>query len=162
MSPKENKIIKGEKHYTATVFIVSQELPRKFLLVHHRKFNKWLPPGGHIETMENPVEAVVREVREESAIKITPFLKTVQPIDPRAKTLPLPTFILEEKIAAYGEQPQHYHLDLVYVIEVPLQKVKHRAEESHEIGWFTAGESKKLPVFANVRHEMEVVLKNLK
>ena len=64
----------GEKHYTATVFVVSQKNPRKFLLTHHIKYDKWMPPGGHIEAMENPVEAAVREVKEESNVDIQSFL----------------------------------------------------------------------------------------
>lgn len=154
-------LVEGQKHYTATVLVVSENEPRKFLLVHHKKFDKWMPPGGHIEKMENPVEAAVREVEEESGIDIKPFLEKVKSIDDRAKSLPLPKFILEEKIDAHGRQPKHYHLDFVYVIEVPLQDIRRQEKESHDIGWFTVEETKDLPMFDNVRQEIDMTLAKL-
>lgn len=152
----------GQKHYTSTVFIVSKERPIKVLLVHHKKFEKWMPPGGHIEHDENPIEAVIREAQEESDIDIRSYIEESKTIDDRAISLPLPTFILEERIDAHGDHPEHYHIDLVYAVEVPYQAVKHRAEESHDIGWFTEKEMKDLPMFSNVEHEIEYILSKLK
>lgn len=151
----------GEKHYTATVFVVSQKTPRKFLLTHHIKYDKWMPPGGHIEPLENPVEAAIREVKEESGVDIQSFLSDIKVIDDRASILPRPTFLLEERIDLHGDHPEHYHLDFVYVIEVPMQEVNHQIEESHDIGWFTVEEMKELPMFDNVRHEVAVVLEKI-
>ncbi|NIP40573.1 MAG: NUDIX domain-containing protein, partial [Candidatus Aenigmarchaeota archaeon] len=37
----------------------------RILLTHHKKFDKWVAPGGHIERGEIPDDAVVREVKEE-------------------------------------------------------------------------------------------------
>jgi len=37
----------------------------KVLLVHHKKLDKWLPPGGHIHENETPNEAIKREFKEE-------------------------------------------------------------------------------------------------
>jgi len=41
----------------------------KMVLVHHSKSN-WMPPGGGIELGESYEEAVVREVREETNMKV--------------------------------------------------------------------------------------------
>lgn len=151
----------GQKHYTATVFVVSKSTPRKFLLTHHKKFDKWMPPGGHIEDMENPLEAAIREVKEESGIDISPFLEKINIIDDRARALPLPMFVLEERIDPYGDQAEHYHIDFVYVIEMDEQPVIHQEKESHQIGWFTVEDIQNIPVFDNVRHEIEAVLAKL-
>lgn len=35
----------------------------KVLLIHHKKLNLWLPPGGHIEKNETPDDAVKREFK---------------------------------------------------------------------------------------------------
>lgn len=43
----------------------------KVLLVHHKKFDKWTPPGGHIEENETPDAAVVREWKEELGLDVT-------------------------------------------------------------------------------------------
>jgi 8-oxo-dGTP diphosphatase len=34
---------------------------QKMILVHHNKFNMWLPPGGHMEINELPDECFLRE-----------------------------------------------------------------------------------------------------
>ena len=47
-----------ERHFTATAYVVSGE---KTLLIWHIGLRMWLPPGGHCEPNEDPVEAAVRE-----------------------------------------------------------------------------------------------------
>lgn len=146
---KENPL-RGEKHYTSTVFVVTQEQPQKVLLVHHKKLNKWMPPGGHQEETESPYEAAVREAREETGIDISNYLPKPIPIDDRALSLPVPQHILEEKIEAHGNQAEHYHLDMIYLVCLPHQQVNHQESESHSIGWFTLEEVENLPIFENV------------
>jgi 8-oxo-dGTP pyrophosphatase MutT (NUDIX family) len=38
------------------------------LLVQHKKIGKWLQPGGHIELDEDPLEALWREIEEETGL----------------------------------------------------------------------------------------------
>ena len=75
----------------------------------------------------------------------------VRHLDNRAVALPLPRYLLEERIEATSAQPAHFHLDMVYVIEVPYQEVVNSDDEAHEIGWFTAQETVDLEMFENVR-----------
>lgn len=49
-----------EKHYAATVYVISKEIPRKILLVPHKKFDKWMPPGEHKELLENSYESAIK------------------------------------------------------------------------------------------------------
>ncbi len=42
----------------------------KVLLIHHKKLNLWLPPGGHIEKDETPDDAVKRELKEELGLDV--------------------------------------------------------------------------------------------
>ena len=51
--------------YTVAGFIVKDY---KVLLVHHRKLDKWLPPGGHVEKNEAFDDAILREIKEETGI----------------------------------------------------------------------------------------------
>lgn len=111
----------GEKHYTSTVFLITEETPQQVLLVHHKKLDKWLPPGGHQENDENACETAIREVREETGVDITEYLPKSKQIDDRAVSLPLPSYILEERIDDRGEQPEHFHLDFIYIVTVPYQ-----------------------------------------
>ena len=55
------------RHITVTGFIVNKS---STLLHWHNKVKEWLPPGGHIETNEDPVEALNREIYEETGLKI--------------------------------------------------------------------------------------------
>lgn len=42
----------------------------KVLLIHHKKLDLWLPPGGHIEKNETPDGALIREIKEETSLDI--------------------------------------------------------------------------------------------
>lgn len=151
----------GEKHYTSTVFLITEGIPQQVLLVHHKKMDKWMPPGGHQENDENAYETAIREVREETGVNITEYLPKPKQIDDRAVSLPLPSYILEERIDARGEQPEHFHLDFIYVVTVPHQEVSRQEEESHSVGWFTEEEIGKLPVFENVAIMINAILNSL-
>lgn len=152
----------GEKHYTSTVFLITEETPQQVLLVHHKKLDKWLPPGGHQENDENACETAIREVREETGVDITEYLPKSKQIDDRAVSLPLPSYILEERIDDRGEQPEHFHLDFIYIVTVPHQEVSLQEAESHSIGWFTEEEVGKIPVFENVAIMINTILNSPK
>ena len=54
-----------ERHFTVTGFVVDGD---RTMLHWHKKLQIWLPPGGHIDANEDPIQAVLREVREETGI----------------------------------------------------------------------------------------------
>ena len=141
---------KGEKHYTSTVFLVSEEEPKRVLLMHHKKLDKWMPPGGHQEKFENHIESAIREVLEETGIDISPFISGIKKIDDRASSLPLPDHIYEERIDEREGHPEHYHLDFIQVIRIPVSEVKNSDSESHSLQWFGLEEMQSLELFDNV------------
>lgn len=49
------------------------------LLVDHINAGLWLPPGGHVEPQEHPVETARREAREELAIEVAFVEDTLRP-----------------------------------------------------------------------------------
>ena len=52
-----------KRHFTASGYVVFES---KILLHWHKKVKAYLPPGGHIEENEDPVQAVLREIKEET------------------------------------------------------------------------------------------------
>ena len=50
------------RHFTATGFVVDGS---RTLLHWHKRLEQWMPPGGHIELNEDPVQAVLREIEED-------------------------------------------------------------------------------------------------
>lgn len=143
--------IEGEKHYTASIVLVSQEKTPRVLLVHHQKLGVWMPPGGHEEALENPLETGVREVREETGINISPYLSQPRRLDERAVALPLPQYFFEEQIDPHGDQRSHVHLDVIYVVTIPYQEPLLEQTEHHAIRWFTKQELATVSLFPNVK-----------
>ncbi|MEV0616995.1 NUDIX domain-containing protein [Nonomuraea sp. NPDC050404] len=58
--------------HLVSYFVAFDETSREVLLVGHRAAGLWLPSGGHVEPMEDPWDAVVRECAEELRIPAVP------------------------------------------------------------------------------------------
>lgn len=147
----------GEKQFIASALITTKSNPKKILLLHHKKANTWLQPGGHIEHTENPIEAIIREVMEETGLDIRsyfPFGKKTK----ESQELPIPKFILEEEIASHESHEFHYHIDLLYHIEMDEVPVSFLEEEAYGIGWFTLEEALELSLFDNTKKMIKELL----
>ncbi|OGE30988.1 hypothetical protein A2631_04885 [Candidatus Daviesbacteria bacterium RIFCSPHIGHO2_01_FULL_44_29] len=152
-------IQQGDKHFTATVWIVTNDSPKKVLLLHHKKYNFWLPPGGHIERHENPAQAAIREVKEETGLVIDIPARPISNVTETGTELPLPYSMREFLIPERGDEPEHYHLDVIYRVEVPEQSLTIN-DESHNIDWFTREEAEALSLFESTRLALAEVLKD--
>lgn len=99
------------RHFTVTAFVSTAG---RTLLHWHRKVGLWLPPGGHVEPNETPVEAVVREALEETGmqVEIVPTAPSFPYPDP--PQLPVPATIMIEPIRSFGGEDAHHHMDLIY------------------------------------------------
>ena len=98
------------RHFTATGIVLHHD---RVLLVEHAKLKWWLPPGGHIDPNEDPVQAVLREVREETGLDceiISPVVFAHEAI----QVLPAPFTILVEDLSEGGEMVQH--IDCIYIL----------------------------------------------
>jgi len=54
-------------HVTASAWVIDPD-DRSILLVHHRKLDRWLQPGGHLEDEQSIHAAAEREAREETGL----------------------------------------------------------------------------------------------
>ncbi len=97
------------RHVTATGFVVQGD---RTLLHWHQRLQQWMPPGGHIEPDEDPVQAVLREIREETGLtaEVIPSVPAL-PFAYPGQVQP-PYTILVEDIPEPDEP--HQHIDLIY------------------------------------------------
>lgn len=149
--------LKGEKHFTSSVWLITNKTPKKVLLVFHKKFNLWIQPGGHIEKFEDPVKAAIRETLEETGIDIS-FLNDKIIDFKDAKSLPLPDFILEERVPKFKNEPEHFHIDIMYVVKIDELEFKENKKETNGIAFFTKKEALKLPLHEDSKYIIQKVL----
>ena len=97
------------RHFTATGFVVRADAT---LLHWHRRLGQWMPPGGHIEQDEDPVQAVLREIREETGVVAEVIATRAAEGFEYPEQLPAPYTILVEDIPGPGEP--HKHIDMIY------------------------------------------------
>lgn len=103
-----------ERHFTATGFVVHLN---NVLLHWHPKVKAWLPPGGHIEINEDPVDAVLREITEETGLEVQIVSDGLKIEVSYPMQVPPPVTILIEDI----NDPvtgYHQHIDLIYFCRV--------------------------------------------
>lgn len=138
--PFDRRIAEG--HLTGSAFVVSESGAR-VLLLHHRKLERWLQPGGHADPGEDSGEQVaLREAREETGIGALV-------LHPRA---PRPLDVDVHAIPARGGHPAHLHLDLRYLVLAPERAQLTRAEtEAAALRWFRWDELASLGLDAGLR-----------
>lgn len=102
------------RHFTATGFVVNSDAT---LLHWHHRVQEWLPPGGHIEPNEDPVQAVLREVKEETGfdVQIIPTQPTHE-ISNLDQVTPPRTILVED--VHDQKVGKHQHIDLVYFCQL--------------------------------------------
>ena len=113
-------------HFTGSAWLVSADGAR-VLLMHHRKLDRWLQPGGHADPGEARGEEVaLREAAEETGI-------AGLALHPKA---PAPFDVDVHAIPARKDEPAHEHLDVRYLFIAPegaLATVD--AAEAHAFAW---------------------------
>ena len=98
------------RHFTATAFVVHED---RVALHWHPKVGAWLPPGGHIEDNEDPVQAVLREAEEETglAVGLVPTASLLN-IGGQRQVEPPFTILIED--IHDPESGYHQHIDMIY------------------------------------------------
>ncbi len=142
----------GIQQCTTSVIILTQDAPRRILLAFHEALGKWVPPGGHQEAGENPIDGGIREVLEETGIDVTEYIPNQKQLNGDTVAIPPPQYLFKERIEANDTAPIHYHLDFVYVVFIPFQEPHPQTNTPHLPRWFTIDETEDIPLFDNVRH----------
>ena len=91
-------------HITCSAWVLDHTATRA-ALVFHRRLARWVQPGGHIESLESPRQAALREAQEETGITALKLL------DERLFHFEIFHF------PAGKDGPAHLHYDLRYLFQ---------------------------------------------
>jgi 8-oxo-dGTP pyrophosphatase MutT (NUDIX family) len=124
-------------HVTASGWVTTPERDR-VLLVHHRKLDRWLQPGGHADGQSDIPAAALREAVEESglaSLRLAPDKGVVTPLD-------LDVHIIPPRYDASGQlvEDAHEHHDVRFLVLAEGNLAPQVSEESHDVRWFTSEE----------------------
>jgi len=119
------------------------------LMVHHRRLNRWLLPGGHVEADDAEIsDTARREVAEETGADL--LEETTSPL----------AGIDVHGIPSNGREPYHLHHDLVFFFRARSNAIR-ASEESHAVAWVHPANFDEYNVPSNVRLAWERVKVNL-
>ena len=105
------------RHFTASGFLSHDGRTA----LHWHRLGKWLPPGGHLESNEDPVQAMLREVEEETKIAARVIPTTEPYLHGGQPQLPAPVSIGIYAIPGdTHETSAHEHVDFIYFVR-PLE-----------------------------------------
>ena len=126
-----------DRHFCSTTYLLDKNQERTLLHLH-KKLDTWLPPGGHIEINEDPLEAALREITEEYGIVELDFIHPNKPgkLDSRSYSLEMPHYLISEDI-----EPEHVHLDWIFFAWISDKQYNEAMEfvDGH-IKWFDKNE----------------------
>jgi 8-oxo-dGTP pyrophosphatase MutT (NUDIX family) len=149
------------KHLTASVFVFDNRHDCRIVLLHHRRFDKWMIPGGHVESWENPFEAARREVREETGLEPQFVTFASRNLFPVANSVPHPEIIVEEMIPATRTDPEHVHIDCLYVALTGTLHLRPGPQETTRLGLFGADELAGLNMFEQTRDLARAIMADI-
>jgi 8-oxo-dGTP pyrophosphatase MutT (NUDIX family) len=123
-------------HITCSGMVIAPDGDR-VLLVHHRRLNRWLLPGGHVEPGDAALAASARrEVTEETGAIL----------DATAVLVGADVHGIPGK----GHEPYHLHHDLLFRFQALSDEFR-VSEESHAVAWCTPDEFDRYAIPPNVR-----------
>jgi 8-oxo-dGTP pyrophosphatase MutT (NUDIX family) len=131
------------RHFTVTTTIVCGN---KVLLHFHKKLNKWIPIGGHIDRDELPEDAAIREAKEEAGIEIVLYDTDSDMGIRESKQLIKPAHIVLHDI-----NPYHQHIDFTFFARTNTFMLKPGKGETKNLRWFTEDEIKKTDMIDNAK-----------
>lgn len=116
-------------HFTASCYVIDDG--GRLLLHHHRRLNRWLQMGGHVEGDETPELTALREGQEESGLRdLVLVRKGIFDLDIHG----IPAGPRQDGLI----EPDHDHYDVRYLARTasPRAIALDRAE-SMELAWVT-------------------------
>ncbi len=119
-------------HFCASAFVVNEKHD-KMVVVYHIINDGWMYPGGHADGETNFLEVAVREVLEETGLKVRVLDKNIFGIQAN----PVQSHIKNNKFIS-----AHTHYDVIYLLEADEEeKLEYREDESKGVKWINLDEA---------------------
>ena len=111
------------------------------LLVHHRRLDRWLLPGGHVEMLDATIGDVARrEVVEETGALL-------------AGAAPLLVGVDVHPIPPNKREPLHLHHDLIFAFRAHSEQFQ-VSEESRAVAWCPLDQFSRYDLPASIRRSV--------
>lgn len=111
-------------HFTGSAWLQHAD-GKQVLLMHHRKLDRWLQPGGHADGDADLRAVALREATEETGLQGLQVESGIFDLD-------------RHWIPARGTEAGHWHYDVRYRITAPVGAQVQGNEESLALRWFQA------------------------
>jgi len=109
-----------EGHLTGSAITVSADGSR-VLLLHHRKLDRWLQPGGHADGDTDLARVALKEAEEETGVHALVLHAELFDVD-------------RHWIPEHKGVPAHWHYDVRYVVRAQDEGYV-VSDESHDLAW---------------------------
>jgi 8-oxo-dGTP pyrophosphatase MutT (NUDIX family) len=125
-------------HITCTGLVLASD-GEKLLIVHHRRLDRWLLPGGHVEEEDTEIwDAARREVSEETGAELLS--------DPSPRLVSMDV----HGIPSDSREPYHLHHDLLFAFRATSDEVL-CSPESRAVAWCSPKEFDRYALPDNIR-----------
>ena len=111
-------------HVTGSAWVVNPDRSR-VLMMHHKKLDQWFQPGGHADGDSDIVRVALKETEEETGISA----QDIKLVDGGIFDVDI------HSIAPYGNDPEHDHIDIRFLLEVGDNIPVPGNDESHQVLW---------------------------
>jgi len=126
-------------HVTAAAWILSPDGSR-CLLTHHRKLDRWLQLGGHVDGDPDILRAALREAHEESGLEHF-TVPSGEPFDVDIHAIP-----------PHGGAPAHQHFDVRFLFRAPEGAAPSARDGARAARWVPFAEVGSVNSDASVRN----------
>lgn len=108
---------------TGSAWVLSPD-SQNVLLIHHKKLDRWLQPGGHVDEQDESIWATARrELVEETGLSDV-VMSSNRLFDVDVHEIP-----------ARGEEPAHLHYDLRFLFQANSEALSANFTEVKNIRW---------------------------
>lgn len=115
-------------HITASAWVFDKNA-RNVLMVHHKKLERWLQPGGHADGDENVISVAIREVAEETGLAaLSLFDSNIFDLDIHL-------------IPQHKDVKPHLHYDVRFLFTANSRLPLVASEESNQVQWIPIGQA---------------------